>query len=501
MRIPLLGGAYTARSVVANCQRCINYYPENNPKGAPVPVTYYQRPGLVKVIDPKALGFTSRGPVRGLYRTSQGNGIAVIGQDVFAIRGDYTMLFLGTLQGERTNPVVMTDNGLGLLLVDGSTHGYFSTFPDGPLQLIVDGTGTFNGATAIDIIDGFILWNFPGTKTFGSTLENSLLFDPLYTAVKNNYPDDLQRLIVNRHQVFLLGTLKSELWFNAGNPNFPFAELPGTMIEHGSIAPYSVATADIGTYWLGQDLQGNGIVFCLKGYEARRISNHALEVALRRAAAKPQAIGNADAIGYTYQQDGHVFYVLTLPIGNETWVWDEAVQEWHQRAWTDSDGNLNRDRTNCCAYINGQILVGDWQNGLIYKMDLDTYTDDGRPMSCIRTFPHITEGLDQATRQQLMESDGRQLQINSFRVDLDVGDVPLDAAGNPATISLRWSRDKGKTFGEAVLQSAGAPGQYLTAPRWGPIGVGRDPVIEISHSMVGPAALNGAWADVTVAKN
>jgi len=45
-RLILIGGSYVARSIIANVQRCVNLYPEHNPKDAPVPVTLYQRPGF-----------------------------------------------------------------------------------------------------------------------------------------------------------------------------------------------------------------------------------------------------------------------------------------------------------------------------------------------------------------------------------------------------------------------------------------------------------------------
>jgi len=502
-RIPLLGGAYTSRSIIANCMRCINYYPEINPKNSPVPVTFYQRPGLV----PRAQAATASGTVRGLYRSSQGKSFACIGQEIYQIDANWNLISLGALNQVASTPVSFADNGVTMVIADNSSTGYAVNLATNAFSVIVDPTGTFTGATGWDTIDGFLIWNIPGTPIWGSTLDNVLTFNPLYTAAKNNYPDPLQRLICNRHQILLLGALKSEIWYNAGNPNFPFAELPGSYIEHGCIAPYSVATADINTYWLGQDLQGQGIVFRQRGYQTERISNHALELAIGRMA---KSSGISDCITYIYQQDGHVFVVFNFPAGDQTWVWDESIGDphngWHQRAWTDANGNLHRDRTNCCANINGGIAVGDWQNGTIYTLDLDTYTDTltvggtPGPLSCIRTFPHITAGADR-TSGQLVENDGKRLQINKFIADMEVGEAPLDAAGNPATVNLRWSLDRGKTYGNDVLQSAGAPGEYLTSPLWQPLGIGRDIVIELAHSIAGSAALNGAWVDVQVARS
>jgi len=71
-------------------------------------------------------------------------------------------------------------------------------------------------------------------------------------------------------------------------------------------------------------------------------------------------------------------------------------------------------------------------------------------------------------------------------------------AGSSEKDSLRWSDDRGKTFGNAVLQSTGRLGEYATYPQWQSLGVARDRVWEISHSLTGPAALQGAWVDAEV---
>ncbi len=47
MRVPLISGAYEARSIIANAQRCINLYQEKNQEDSPVPVTHYLTPGLI----------------------------------------------------------------------------------------------------------------------------------------------------------------------------------------------------------------------------------------------------------------------------------------------------------------------------------------------------------------------------------------------------------------------------------------------------------------------
>jgi len=157
------------------------------------------------------------------------------------------------------------------------------------------------------------------------------------------------------------------------------------------------------------------------------------------------------------------------------------------------------------AFINGALIVGDWQNNSVYELDMERYTDrvlvNGNytecPMVCIRSFPHIGQGRA-AGSNGLVEVDGKRLQYSAFRADMECGTAPLDAFGNPAQISLRWSDDRGRTFGNDILQSGGAPGEYLTQPQWLGMGVARDRIFEITHNIAGPAALNGAWIDAEV---
>jgi hypothetical protein len=411
----------------------------------------------------------------------------------------------------------MADNGTQVMLVDGSSVGYTTTLGTTSFANISDPSGTFQGASQAQVLDTYLLWNMPNSVFMGSTLSNQLVFADIANPEglfggKVSYPDHLKAIYVNRREVFLFGDVKSELWYNSGPTDssaFSFSQLPGTYIEHGIVAPFSRASHDITVYWLANDLEGGGVVLSFKGYFANRISNHALEDAIRKM---KQSVGISDALGFAYQLDGHQFYMLTFPAGNQTWVYDAAVQDpnaaWHQECWTNPhDGSLNRSRVNCVASINNTIMAGDWQNNTVYGLNMEKYTDrviaapgegftEG-PIVFTRSFPHIGAARI-AGGGNMAETDGRRLQFSAFRADMECGTAPLDASGRPATVSLRWSDDRGRTFGNAMLQQAGAPGEYLTQPQWLGMGIARDRIFELSHNIAGPAALNGAWVDAEV---
>jgi len=496
MQIPLLGGSYVTRGIIASAQRCVNLYPEVNRKDCIAPMTLYQRPGLRSLVSPP-----TPAPGRGLYRSSDGQGWAIIGSNVYNVSPSWTLTQEGSISPYRTNICSMIDNGTTLMIVDGSSNGWQVDLGSHSFSQINDPTGLFVGADKIDYIDTFIIGNQPGTNLFWSSLSNEIRWDPTYIAGKSGYPDPLQSVIVNRHIIYLIGQLKSEIWYNVGGTLFPFAEMTWAYVEHGTVAKYSLAATDINVFWLGQDLAGQGVVFRQQGYKTERISNHALETAIRKMAAGGTI---SDAVGYCYQQDGHTFYVLNFPSGNQTWAWDEAAGDptmgWHQRCWTNpTDGSLNRDRVLCHAFFNGTNVGLDWQNGTLYALDLNHFTDDvagvSGPISCVRTFPHL--GRAQIGNGNIVEIDGRRVSYDRLELDVECGLAPLDASGNPAQIGVRMSDDRGRTFGPTVFQSLGAPGEYMTWPLYLRTGISRGRVFEVSWSAAGQVSLNGAWLNGT----
>ena len=116
-QLQLVQGAYEARSVIANAQRCINLYPEMNTKDAEVPYTHYCTPGLTTL----AQGIFAE--VRGLYTASNGLLFAVIGDTVYYVPDSFVLQPLGTIVTQ-SGLVSMYDNKFKLIVLDGSLFGW-----------------------------------------------------------------------------------------------------------------------------------------------------------------------------------------------------------------------------------------------------------------------------------------------------------------------------------------------------------------------------------------
>lgn len=319
-------------------------------------------------------------------------------------------------------------------------------------------------------------------------------FDPLDIAAKVGYPDPIVSLIVMHREIWLVGQLTTEVWYNAGAADFPFQIMPGVFVEHGSVAKYSLCAQDLNTYWITQDEQGQVIAVKGNDYTAKRISTHAIENVWSQYSTV------SDAICFAYQQEGHTFVIYTFPTANATWVFDEAAGLWHQRGFCDNNGGINRIRANCFANVFGMSVVGDWQNGQLYQMSLNYVTDsvDGNGLNPDGSYPIVR----QRSWPALMNEDKR-LSYQKFIADMEVGEdqgtIDQTTDANPPGVFLAWSNDRGRTYSNNMEQSLGGIGKYLTVLQWRRLGLGRGRVFQLTWSCPAITALNGAWIDVTEA--
>jgi len=482
VKAPLIGGAYQARSIIADAQRCLNLFPEVNNKDAPFETTHYPTPGLTLLTT-----LASLGPVRGVYTASNGDLFACAGASVYYINSSWGAIALGTITYGDT-PVSFSDNNVYCVLVDGgvppadcgwtinlSTHA-FAVWSD----------PNFLGGGRVVIDDTFFVLNQPGTQFFYHSESNLITFNGLAIAAKTDYQDLLSTIIANRQNLWLFGTQRAtELWYNAGGSPMAFQQVPSITVEHGCLAKYSAQCIGQGVFWLGVDEQGSAMVWRGEGYAAKRVSTFAIEQAIQKYAD----LENTQS--FTYQIGGHFFYVLIFPTADKCWVFDETVGLWHEWCWIDDNGEEHRPRANCHTVAYGKHIVGDWEDGSIYELSPDVYTDAGDPIIRVRSWPHLLFGID--AQGQPIPSDGKLLIHDQFIADIQCG-TTTDADNEPFC-SLRWSDTRGASWGNAVQQSLGNTGEYLVQPQWRQLGMARDRIYELSWSVAVATGLNGAYVN------
>lgn len=467
MKTPILGSTYVARSVNAADSRMVNLFPEVVPEAGKEPAFLQRCPGL------RLLANVGTGPIRGLWSYA-GYGYVVSGVKLYKLDSNWNATEIGIVAG--SGPVSMSDNGTQLFIAcNGPSYIYNKNTNTVALITDVD----FPGAVTVGYLDGYFVFNEPNSqKIWVTSLLEGTQIDPLDFASAEGSPDNVVGLIVDHREVWVFGTNSVEVWYDAGNADFPLQRIQGAFNEIGCLSAYSIAKLDNGVFWLGQDARGRGVVYRANGYTGQRISTHAVEWQIQQYADL------SDAIAYTYQQDGHSFYVLIFPSANTTWVYDVATGAWHERAgW--SNGQFTRHPSNCQMSFNGQIVVGDYQNGNVYAFDLDTYSDNGSVQRWLRTWRALPTG----------KNDLKRTAHHSLQLDCETGVGLNSGQGNDPQVMLRWSDDGGHTWSNEHWRSMGQIGQFGYRTIWRRLGMTvklRDRVYEVSATDPVKIAITGA---------
>jgi hypothetical protein len=325
--------------------------------------------------------------------------------------------------------------------------------------------GAFEGGGTVDITDNYFVYNKPESQLWAASDLLSPITDPLSFASKDGSPDDLVAIIVDRREVYLLGEMSSEVWIDSGGVPFPFTRIPGTSTQQGIAAQWSCARMGNSFAYVSKNNRGEAMIVRMNGYFPERISTHAVETTLVNQNV-------SDALAWTYQLEGHEVYVVTFPSVGEnglTWAYDNTTGLWHKWLYRNNLNQFERHRGNCCAFFNQQVLVGDYENGKIYQVAREFYTDDGQPIRRIRRAPHILSDLQRQYFHEL------QIQFQPG-VGLSTGQ------GEDPQAMLRWSNDGGSTWSNEYWTSIGKQGKYLNRAIWRRLGWSRDRVFEVSVS-------------------
>lgn len=498
--IPLTSGAYSQRALIADAQKCINLIPELNPEETTpaAPVTHYPRPGLTALGN----GPPAPAPCRGIFTASNGNLYIAVGANFYYISPNWMFVLLGQI-GNGITPVSMADNGTTAIIVDGTPNGYsFNITTNAWGGLYYDPTGTFVGSVRADYVDTFLTFDKPNSNEWYCSLGLQLAFNALSTGAAVSYPDNIITHAVNLRQVWLFKQFTSEIWYLSGAVPFPFEEWPNVFVQYGIAGPYSLVKADSNLFWISRNQQGQVMAVMNQGYGVNVISTRALEF---RWSNYPRV---DDCVAYTYQLAGHIIIVFHFPSADEAWGYDLSTKQWHQRVWIDNNGVMHRERVAFAAMVsatNGypNMIVGaDWATGQLYAIDQNAFTDNGMPLICIRSFPHVTGELKYMTVPSFVADLSTGTEINTGEINQRLspwskgfsdGFGPLIENGVPQ-IACRLSKDGGGTWTNYRRKGFISAGRYRSMMRWRGWGMGRDLVFELSWPAY-KMALQGAYIE------
>lgn len=465
MQSQFFGGAYTLRSLPLAAQTCINLYLEPNESGQGDPAGFYGTPGKRRLVT------LAGGAHRGAHEAG-GYLWVVVGPNVWRLDATYAATLVGTLPNS-TGPVEVFDNGIDLIVAhQGGWHTCL--LAGGALTFVPNSEGTSDGS----FVDNFLVQ----TKTNGAyqwARVGTTTIDLLNFASAEGNPDPIIRTLVDHRELWLFGTKSIEINTVTSDPDLPFVRT--TFIEQGLLAKRSAVKQDNTVFWLGRNEKGQGIVYRADGHIPARISTFAIEQEIARY-ADPTA-----ATAFTYQQDGHHFYVLNF--AEATWRYDINTGLWAQGAYRrPATGAIERDRAETHVLFNGVHVVGDYADGRLYALELDTFTDDG----------------DEIYRERGWCQQTAENRLIAFTRGELVGEFGVGLSGSPGSdwadpqVALSWSDDGGRTYGSILRRSMGRIGEYKRRALWWQMGAARRRFFRLSYSAATRVAWTGFNLNATV---
>lgn len=361
-----LGPSNRSHAYTFDNERTVNLYPEIKDKGTPKSgMTLIKVPGMQPFVSLPA------GPVRAIYH-QDGECWAIGGTAFCEIFPNRNYIVRGTVAAD-SYPATISSNGQNghQLFVTSGGYGYIYDLITKEIEQITDDGFPYPVAMGDFVNSSFLALQRSSNKVFYSDLLDGTSWSGLNFFQTSLTADDKPAMVVNHGDIWLFGTQRSEIWVGDGSNGF--APIPGTIVESGIIAPWSVQRLDNTVYYLSGDERGNNqVVRIAGGYTPEIVSTYAISTYLN--ALGPNATN--DAMAWTYSEENHAFYVLYVPSAETTLVYDVSTDLWHERAlWDDDLMRFIPDFGRCHAFAFGKHLVGDRGSGTVFHQSLEYQQD------------------------------------------------------------------------------------------------------------------------------
>jgi hypothetical protein len=353
--------------------------------------------------------------------------------------------------GTTTHVMTSTDGITWTNYKSYGTHTYLSS-----------GYGFPNGCETISYMNGRFIACEPNTQNFYvSEPLDGWYWDALNVQTVDSNPDYVVGQVVSHNELIVFCETSGEVFYDSGTIPTPFVRNSSGVFEVGCLAPFSIAKLDNSVFWLGQSDEGKGCVYRLNGYNPVKISSYSIEQAIQAMTTI------SDAAAFSYQKDGHHFYVLTFPTSEKTFVFDANTNLWHERA-SFVVSEFGRWEPKDHLFFSGKHYVTDALSTNLYSLDSSTYSNGTNPCKILRSFKSPS-------------SDMKRVRHNSLEVEGEFGIG--SSAGSDPQLMMRWSDDN-HTWSNLKTKSLGKVGEYAKRVIFKRLGItkGVPRVYEISCS-------------------
>lgn len=466
--IPFNGPTQEGRLKLVGAQQSVNLYPKLQSPGDKNKVSLYSCPGL------KFLLSIGNGACRSNGVVFKSKLYFVAGSELISIDGTGSGAAVGTLNTSGGQVTIVAGRDY-LALTDG-TNGY--SYDNTTFAVISDGDFNDN-ATHITYLDGYFITNKGSSDEFYiSSLEDPTAWAALDFAVAESSPDDVLALIANQKDLYLCGETTTQVYYNSKNPDFPFDPYPNGVMQVGIEAKHTLVSTVHGIFWLGRTREGEIRVVKASGIQPTVVSTDDIDWQIS------QFSDSTDAIAWMEQDGDRTLYVITFPSADKTYCLDvnlpKEVGWFEKKSW-----EIGRWRAGGYGAIGKKRIIGDYNNSNFYTLDFDTFDENGTRMERIR-------------RAQIIHKDDKEITINEFLLDLQVGVGLTVGQGSDPKVMMRYSSDGGLTWSSELWEEIGKIGERNIEVYWSKLGAADNWLFEVKLTDSVEFNIIAAYADIEV---
>lgn len=307
------------------------------------------------------------------------------------------------------------------------------------------------------------------------------------------HPGNIVACRTLHRKLFLFSAFFTEVWENQGiGTNLPFRRNNSLLMEYGTPAIGSIAVGFDKMFFLSQDRDGQGSVMEVIGSESIPVSNRALDFILAQYASTQQI---SDCRSFLIKENGIIFYRMNFTIANHSYIYNvtfsdpsrEETKRWHEEEVLNGDRHLAQTH----SFFNGINYVGSYKAPILYKIDPNTFTNDGEAIRRARISKAFVPPGYQRIRVDRLQLDLLQGQVDlsdvqSNELDLLAEDLSIITTEDGINILLEQSetltfkntlyvfmsisKDGGQTYGYKVRAPMGNVGQRTFRTVWRKLG-------------------------------
>ena len=422
--IQIIGPTYQDRSKPLSSQETKNFYHDIVEEGKDQYVIH-SFPGL-------KTKSTASGIDRGMERMKE-VGFRIAGQTLYSFDSVGNHTTLGTIPG--VNRCILSNDGFNLIIVTDKTVRQWN---GSELTVITD--SNIAGSSAVTYLNSQMIYTKPNLFTIADP-DTPDTASGLNSADANSQPDDLLYCYAFQQSAYMIGKRSTEPWWNTGEGNPPLQRIDGQIFPIGSSAIHSVASNDDFLYWLGDDQA----VYQASGGSKNRVSSTALSKEIESYSRID------DAIGQTFTFEGNNYYVLTFQTADKTWCLSEKLGD---KGWFNLSSGLQGGRWQGQSILNvyDKLFVADMNNGNLYELDIDTFTNNSESIHRRR----VTSSISGKT----LGKPGAEVHLDKMKFIMEGRASVITGQGENPQITFEISYDGGNSWTNQGWGYVGRLGEF-----------------------------------------